>query len=68
MKKLKTNLMIGLVATGFGLAIEQLKYLVNEYDLVSAVLALIITFIACVGFAYLMDILSYIAKKIGGRK
>lgn len=67
MKRFKTNLLISLFATIVELAITGIRYLANDYDLMSAIIATIITMILCMGFTYLLDGLSYISKKIGGR-
>lgn len=67
MKRFKTNLLISLFATIVGLAITGIRYIVNDYNLMSVIITTIITIVSCMGFAYLMDGLSYISKKIGGR-
>lgn len=67
MKRFKTNLLVGLQATMIGLAITGLKYLVNDYDLIATIVATIITLLMCMGISYLLDGLSYIVRKIGGR-
>lgn len=67
MKRFKTNLLISLQATILGLPVIGIKYLANDHDLMSAIIVTIITMILCLGFAYLLDGLFYISKKIGGR-
>lgn len=67
MKKFKTNLLIGLHATVIGLAISELSDTVNEYGLISAIAAIIITVLMCMGICYLIDGLTYLVNKIGGR-
>ncbi len=68
MKRFKTNLLIGLYATVVGLAIIGMKYLANDYDPSSSIIATIITLFLSIGVAYLLDGTSYIVKKLmGGR-
>ena len=68
MKRFKTNLLIGLHATVVGLAIIGVKYLANDYDPSSSILAIITTLFLSIGVAYLLDGTSYIVRKLmGGR-
>lgn len=68
MKRFKTNLLVGLQATMIGLAMTGVKYLVNDYDLMSVIIATIFILASCMGITYMLDGLSYIVRKIGGRK
>ena len=68
MKRFKTNLLIGLHATVVGLAIIGVKYLANDYDPSSSILAIITTLFLSIGDAYLLYGTSYIVRKLmGGR-